>query len=189
MRSVVVDGTDDHALCPRKRRAQRRPLQITRVVTLLEILHFAGMPSGDPLGEMIELGKLRDRSDADEFKAGVFRCLFYESFDFADSLQVGGPELKTSLFQHCRPESRRLAYACQSKADALRTIAFTVAEKTEHSSSACSAGIDLEMRIMAVPCVTAHKASPKRVWSSGEPPRRSTSLASMSAMVGRCSLS
>ncbi len=78
------------------------------------------------------------------------------------------PMLPRSLFQHWWPQSPAAGQPCQSKTDALRTIAFTAEEKTERNSSACSAGIDLEIRIMAVPCVIAHRASPRRVWSSGD---------------------
>jgi len=51
---------------------------------------------------------------------------------------------------------------------------FTVEEKTERSSAACSSGIDFEIKIMAVPWVTAHRASASRVCSSGVGPERYT---------------
>src|SRR5579863_1127875 len=156
---VVVDGADDHTTRPGNRRAQRSALQLAIGITRFQILHFARVAGGDPLGELVEFREVSDGSDANQIEASIFRRLFYERRYFFDRSQSG----RSPVVNYIIPASMACVTARLNQTDPLPIIASTVEEKTERSSWACSPGIDFEIKIIAVPWVTAHSASPRRV--------------------------
>src|SRR5579872_6796831 len=91
MRSVVVDGTDDHASSPRRYASERGPFEIAVVIPRFQIFHFAGAASSNPLRKMVEFGNAGGGSNACYVKAGPLGRLLDNSFHFADLICQRSP--------------------------------------------------------------------------------------------------
>src|SRR5947208_9575551 len=74
---VVVDGTNNHAACPRKNRSQRRSPQPALVVASLEIFHLSGATGCYPFRKALKLGEIADCGNSSELESRIQRGFPY----------------------------------------------------------------------------------------------------------------
>ena len=69
--SVVVDGANHYAFCPRRDPREGGAFEISLLVDGGQVFHFAGVASSNPFGKMFEFGSIGCGGDAREVEAGL----------------------------------------------------------------------------------------------------------------------
>src|SRR5712691_4661012 len=89
MRSVVVDGTHDHAARPGSDSGERRALEFTGLIARFHVLHFAVLSVGDPGGKDLQLGEVADWCNAAEIESGIARALLDADWKVGEQVSSG----------------------------------------------------------------------------------------------------